>query len=137
MRPGDAIPVEYPTVLDSVMACWASSHHCHSPAAPLLSPVPCALTLPPRRLDSQEEGAGTFRYFLKVVPTVYSSLTGPEIPTNQFSVTEYFTPSKGTDGALPAVYFMYAPQFNPCAVQAKSNRHLLNQQHSRLLHLSR
>jgi hypothetical protein len=48
-----------------------------------------------------------------VVPTVYSSLAGPEIPTNQFSVTEYFTPSKGKDGALPAVYFMYQPPRNP------------------------
>ena len=60
-----------------------------------------------------QEEAGTFRYFLKVVPTVYSSLAGPEIPTNQFSVTEYFTPSKGKDGALPAVYFMYEPSKLP------------------------
>lgn len=72
------------------------------------------------RMLSKEEGAGTFRYFLKVVPTVYSSLTGPEIPTNQFSVTEYFTPSKGTDGALPAVYFMY--DLFPITVEIKERR---------------
>jgi len=71
------------------------------------------------RMLSKEE-AGTFRYFLKVVPTVYSSLAGPEIPTNQFSVTEYFTPSKGKDGALPAVYFMY--DLFPITVEIKERR---------------
>mmetsp|Transcript_49667 Transcript_49667/g.94914 ORF Transcript_49667/g.94914 Transcript_49667/m.94914 type:complete len:344 (-) Transcript_49667:178-1209(-) len=59
------------------------------------------------RILQEDVGTGTFKYFLKVVPTTYSSLRGPEIPTNQFSVTEYFLPTKGHDPQLPAVYFMY------------------------------
>lgn len=60
------------------------------------------------RILTEEEGSGTFKYFLKVVPTTYQSNNAPDIPTNQFSVTEYFMPNKGhNEQQLPAVYFMY------------------------------
>eukprot|EP00232_Nephroselmis_pyriformis_P005776 CAMPEP_0182908472 /NCGR_PEP_ID=MMETSP0034_2-20130328/35229_1 /TAXON_ID=156128 /ORGANISM="Nephroselmis pyriformis, Strain CCMP717" /LENGTH=203 /DNA_ID=CAMNT_0025044653 /DNA_START=3 /DNA_END=611 /DNA_ORIENTATION=- len=52
-------------------------------------------------------GSGTFKYFLKVVPTQYSPLKGREMHTNQYSVTEYYTEGSSTDGQLPAVYFLY------------------------------
>mmetsp|Transcript_32124 Transcript_32124/g.44540 ORF Transcript_32124/g.44540 Transcript_32124/m.44540 type:complete len:338 (+) Transcript_32124:258-1271(+) len=60
-----------------------------------------------KRILTEEEGTGTFKYFLKVVPTTYNSLNGPDIPTNQFSVTEYFMKAKARDNQLPAAYFMY------------------------------
>jgi len=53
------------------------------------------------------EAAGTFKYFLKVVPTEYSYLDGRTQETNQYSVTEYFIRSRDEEGALPAVYFLY------------------------------
>eukprot|EP00959_Pyramimonas_sp_CCMP1952_P376452 7885186-Pyramimonas_sp.AAC.2 len=59
------------------------------------------------RIMKEDEGSGTFKYFLKVVPTTYSQLKGPEIPTNQFSVNEYYMPATGRGSQLPAVYFMY------------------------------
>ena len=99
------------------------------------------------RLIDQAKGekSGTFKYFLKVVPTTYTrrrgrdaraqtSLRGgrrrrarggekkgkagktenPEnasrgaVRTNLYSVTEYFTPSRGwSETGLPAVFFLY------------------------------
>lgn len=50
---------------------------------------------------------GAFKYFLKVVPTAYRHLDGENVVTNQYSVTEYFTPTYPGDGTLPAVYFLY------------------------------
>ncbi|GBG75102.1 hypothetical protein CBR_g19615 [Chara braunii] len=50
--------------------------------------------------------SGTFKYFLKIVPTVYRNVKGKETSTNQYSVTEYFTRAK-KDSTIPAVYFLY------------------------------
>ncbi|GBG66871.1 hypothetical protein CBR_g72627 [Chara braunii] len=50
--------------------------------------------------------SGTFKYFLKIVPTVYRDVKGKETSTNQYSVTEYFTRAK-KDSTIPAVYFLY------------------------------
>lgn len=36
-----------------------------------------------------EEGSTMHQYFVKIVPTIYESLDGSVINTNQFSVTEY------------------------------------------------
>ena len=84
-----------------------------------------------RMLDPERGAAGgTFKYFLKVwlgsqgrtrsgtaaltclpsfqvVPTEFYFLKGRGISTNQYSVTEYFTPSSPADTALPAVFFLY------------------------------
>lgn len=49
-----------------------------------------------------------FQYFLKVVPTSYTSLSGRRILTNQFSVTEnerILAQSSGN--GLPGVFFFY------------------------------
>ena len=79
------------------------------------------------------ETSGTFKYFLKVVPTTYTrgrrrggasvgatteakgkrrrGNGGDErgaVKTNLYSVTEYFTPSSGwSETGLPAVFFLY------------------------------
>jgi len=55
-------------------------------------------------------GAGMFQYFVKIVPTIYSSLDGTIINTNQFSVTEHYRALAKGDGSghgLPGVFFMY------------------------------
>ncbi|KAK3252848.1 hypothetical protein CYMTET_37876 [Cymbomonas tetramitiformis] len=60
------------------------------------------------RILEEKETGGTFKYFLKVVPTSYLSKKGDELHTHQLSVTEYFMPPKGLrDTGMPAVYFLY------------------------------
>jgi hypothetical protein len=59
----------------------------------------------------EDKGTGMFQYFVKVVPTIYESIDGTVINTNQFSVTENYRvlAHKGeTSGhGLPGVFFMY------------------------------
>jgi len=59
----------------------------------------------------EEKGSGMFQYFVKIVPTIYQSLDGVIINTNQFSVTEHYRmlAAKGEQGGhgLPGVFFMY------------------------------
>ncbi|KAG2483070.1 hypothetical protein HYH03_018053 [Edaphochlamys debaryana] len=51
---------------------------------------------------------GMFQYFLKVVPTSYTSLSNRTLATNQFSVTENFREAQGAAGkTLPGVFFFY------------------------------
>ncbi|XP_042501692.1 endoplasmic reticulum-Golgi intermediate compartment protein 3-like [Macadamia integrifolia] len=50
---------------------------------------------------------GTFKYYIKIVPTEYRYLSKEVLPTNQFSVTEYFVPMHEFDRMWPAVYFLY------------------------------
>ncbi|TVU46821.1 hypothetical protein EJB05_06390, partial [Eragrostis curvula] len=64
--------------------------------------------------------SGTFKYYIKVVPTEYRSLSKKVLPTNQFSVTEYFVPIRPTDRAWPAVYFLY--DLSPITVTIKEER---------------
>ena len=110
------------------------------------------------RVIQDQEESGTYKYFLKVVPTTYTKKhgvldylsgggsggggwgvggvmgaggekpnrgvetgaragvgggvfglfrTGAPLKTNLYSVTEYFSASKGWDSTLPAVYFLY------------------------------
>ncbi|KAJ7554843.1 hypothetical protein O6H91_05G011800 [Diphasiastrum complanatum] len=66
------------------------------------------------------ETSGTFKYFIKVVPTEYRYRTGQVLPTNQFSVTEYFTSVKDHDNSWPAVYFLY--DLSPIIVTIKEER---------------
>ncbi|KAE8682200.1 Endoplasmic reticulum-Golgi intermediate compartment protein 3 [Hibiscus syriacus] len=57
---------------------------------------------------TQEQPNGMFQYFIKVVPTVYTDVTGHTIQSNQFSVTEHFKAAEvGQLQSLPAVYFFY------------------------------
>ena len=49
-----------------------------------------------------------YKYFLKVVPTLYVDLHEREISTNQFSVTEHATQTNFLSSAdLPGVFFYY------------------------------
>ncbi|CAB4305053.1 unnamed protein product [Prunus armeniaca] len=49
--------------------------------------------------------SGTFKYYIKVVPTEYRYISKEVLPTNQFSVTEYFSPMKQFDRTWPG-WFM-------------------------------
>ncbi|KMZ63765.1 putative Endoplasmic reticulum-Golgi intermediate compartment protein,putative [Zostera marina] len=55
-----------------------------------------------------------------VVPTEYRYLTKHVLPTNQFSVTEYFLPMKNSDRNWPAVYFLY--DLSPITVTIQEER---------------
>lgn len=66
------------------------------------------------------EAGGTFKYFLKVVPTEYNHLFGNTQTTNQYSVTEYFTPAYKNDNNLPAVFFLY--DLSPIMVRITEKR---------------
>eukprot|EP00271_Cylindrocystis_brebissonii_P022599 TRINITY_DN874_c0_g1_i1.p1 TRINITY_DN874_c0_g1~~TRINITY_DN874_c0_g1_i1.p1 ORF type:complete len:370 (+),score=50.40 TRINITY_DN874_c0_g1_i1:278-1387(+) len=64
---------------------------------------------------------GTFKYFLKVVPTDFHHLGQKDpISTNQYSVTEYFAPVYKNENNLPAVFFLY--DLSPITVQIKEKR---------------
>ncbi|XP_058071618.1 uncharacterized protein LOC131220789 [Magnolia sinica] len=64
--------------------------------------------------------SGTFKYYIKIVPTEYRFLTKEVLPTNQFSVTEYYVPMRETDRTWPAVYFLY--DLSPITVTIKEER---------------
>lgn len=59
-------------------------------------------------LDGSErilhDTSGTFKYFLKIVPTEYHYLHGEVMPTNQFSVTEYYQRTKPSDRSYPGMF---------------------------------
>ncbi|KAF9588950.1 hypothetical protein IFM89_017629 [Coptis chinensis] len=61
--------------------------------------------------------SGTFKYYIKIVPTEYRYLSKEVLPTNQFSVTEYFVPMTEFDRTWPAVYFLY--DLSPITVTIK------------------
>lgn len=67
-----------------------------------------------------QKGSGTFKYYIKVVPTEYNYLSKEILPTNQFSVTEYFSPMHEFDRTWPAVYFLY--DLSPITVTIKEER---------------
>ncbi|KAG6521299.1 endoplasmic reticulum-Golgi intermediate compartment protein 3-like [Zingiber officinale] len=51
---------------------------------------------------------GMYQYFIKVVPTVYTDITGRTIQSNQFSVTEHFrNEDSGGIQIVPGVLFFY------------------------------
>jgi len=64
---------------------------------------------------------GMYQYFVKVVPTIYETLNGNTLNTNQFSVTEHFKPIKGEGShGLPGVFFMY--ELSPIMVKFTESR---------------
>eukprot|EP01018_Ginkgo_biloba_P027158 Gb_22354 [translate_table: standard] len=67
-----------------------------------------------------QDTSGTFKYYIKIVPTEYRYLSRAVLPTNQFSVTEYFVPLKESDRSWPAVYFLY--DLSPITVTIKEER---------------
>jgi hypothetical protein len=54
-------------------------------------------------------GPGVARYFIKVVPTVYTRLSGAELRSNQFASTEHFKPVREDDRIfqVPGIHFAY------------------------------
>ncbi|WOL19599.1 endoplasmic reticulum-Golgi intermediate compartment protein 3 isoform X1 [Canna indica] len=64
--------------------------------------------------------SGTFKYYIKIVPTEYRYLSKEVLPTNQFSVTEYFVPKRANDRLWPAVFFLY--DLSPITVTIKEER---------------
>ncbi|CAN6701742.1 unnamed protein product [Malus baccata var. baccata] len=64
--------------------------------------------------------SGTFKYYIKIVPTEYRYISKEVLSTNQFSVTEYFSPMKQFDRSWPAVYFLY--DLSPITVTIKEER---------------
>ncbi|KAL0366343.1 UNVERIFIED_CONTAM: Endoplasmic reticulum-Golgi intermediate compartment protein 3 [Sesamum radiatum] len=55
-----------------------------------------------------------------IVPTEYKYISKEVLPTNQFSVTEYFSPISEFDRAWPAVYFLY--DLSPITVTIREER---------------
>ncbi|KAL4352660.1 hypothetical protein GQ457_06G034320 [Hibiscus cannabinus] len=66
------------------------------------------------------ETSGTFKYYIKIVPTEYRYISKEVLPTNQFSVSEYYSPMKDFDRTWPAVYFLY--DLSPITVTIKEER---------------
>ncbi|KAG8369170.1 hypothetical protein BUALT_Bualt15G0123400 [Buddleja alternifolia] len=64
--------------------------------------------------------SGTFKYYIKIVPTEYKYISKEVLPTNQFSVTEYFSPINEFDRTWPAVYFLY--DLSPITVTIREER---------------
>lgn len=57
---------------------------------------------------TQETPHGMYQYFIKVVPTVYTDVSGHTIQSNQFSVTEHFKGANfGRFQSIPGVFFFY------------------------------
>jgi hypothetical protein len=67
------------------------------------------------------------QYFLKVVPTSFTSLAGPRISSQQYSVTESSAAAKGLMGAQrpSGVYFHY--ELSPIAVHHKESRNSVSE----------
>ena len=63
---------------------------------------------------TQPASDGTYQYFIKVVPTIYTDLRGRKIHSNQFSVTEHFRDGNIRPKPQPGVFFFY--DFSPIKV---------------------
>ena len=64
-----------------------------------------------------------YKYFLKVVPTLYVDVKEKSISTNQFSVTEHATQTNfQTTSDLPGVFFYY--DLSPIKVTFKEHKTL-------------
>ncbi|CAK0737592.1 hypothetical protein CVIRNUC_000938 [Coccomyxa viridis] len=74
-----------------------------------------------------EKESGTFKYFLKIVPTEYINLKRKRTKTHQYSVTEYDTVVHKGEMQMPSVLFIY--DLSPISVTItetrKSFAHLL------------
>ncbi|XP_062231714.1 uncharacterized protein LOC133929113 isoform X2 [Phragmites australis] len=74
---------------------------------------------------TQPASDGTYQYFVKVVPTIYTDIRGNKIHSNQFSVTEHFRDGNVRLKPQPGVFFFY--DFSPIKVIfTEENRSLLH-----------
>lgn len=77
--------------------------------------------LPFKSNDGNIPAGGTYQYFLKVVPTKYTTVANSTIHSNQYSVTEtYREPIPGIMQQIPGVFFYY--DLSPVRVQYKEER---------------
>ena len=91
--------------------------------------------MPPNPLDNVERivvpeiGTGLFQYFIKVIPTIYTSERGKRLNTNQYTITERFRPLNMPDitntnnpqsAVLPGIFFVY--ELSPFMVEVKRER---------------
>lgn len=67
-------------------------------------------------------GAAVSRYFLKVVPTSYTFLSGHVVHTNQFSVTQYFKPMDAAAAAFVPPTITFTFELTPIRVQKTERR---------------
>ncbi|CAI5527084.1 unnamed protein product [Closterium sp. Naga37s-1] len=76
--------------------------------------------LPPlKEGEDPARSSGTFKYFLKVVPTRFRFWHGGTVKTNQYSISEYFTPSSPQSNALPGMHtarYAHCQDLSPIAV---------------------
>ena len=76
--------------------------------------------LPIKKIGDLPAG-GTYQYYLKVVPTRYTTMGNSTIMSNQYSVTEsYKEPMPGGMQQLPGVFFFY--DLSPVQVNFKEER---------------
>jgi len=72
-----------------------------------------------------EDGAAMCLYYVKVVPTTYSYISGDTVNTNQFSVTEHQRKVENKPGqGLPGVFFFY--DLSPIMVRFTEHRRSLS-----------
>ncbi|CAI6003374.1 unnamed protein product [Closterium sp. NIES-65] len=73
-----------------------------------LNPLDGLVCMPPPLKEGEDPARSSdmFKYFLKVVLTRFRFWHGGTVKTNQYSISEYFTPSSPQSIALP-VYFLY------------------------------
>ncbi|KAJ3703094.1 hypothetical protein LUZ61_006799 [Rhynchospora tenuis] len=69
---------------------------------------------------TQEGSSGTYQYFIKVVPTIYTNVAGHEIKSNQFSVTEHFKDGNVKQKSQAGVIIYY--DFSPIKVIFKEEK---------------
>lgn len=83
------------------------------------------------RIITHEVGTGLFQYFIKVVPTIYTSESNKKIMTNQYTYTEKFRPISLTPQAviIPGIFFVY--ELTPFLIEVKRSSvpfsHLMKQ----------
>ena len=72
------------------------------------------------RYNRITEEPGSFKYFLKVVPTEYVHLDGTVVHTFQYSVTEYYSKFGSDEMMLPGIHFKY--DMSAIAVKLKERK---------------
>ncbi|KAL5493242.1 hypothetical protein EMCRGX_G014389 [Ephydatia muelleri] len=106
------------------MKMFNMSHHIHRLSfgeeyPGIVNPLDGYLQVAEEQSDS---GGMMYQYFIKVVPTIYKSLSGNALKSNQFSVTKHKKAVRAMPGesGLPGVFFMY--DLSPMMVQLTEHK---------------
>jgi len=76
-----------------------------------------------RVISTAEEGSVMYQYFIKIVPTVYTKLSGEKIVSSQYSVSTHKRKISQSSG-LPGTFYMF--EFSPMLVQLTETRRSLS-----------